>query len=86
MSADNGKEGGSFGNDWQLGKSKFAILAGSNEEIERNLDLESLKQKIQNLLGGPTPDGHETVQIKLEKEKAAKGEPNRIKHKKDNEA
>lgn len=75
MSADNGKEGGSFGTDWQLGKSKFVIQAESNEEIERNLDLESLKQKIQNLLGGPTLDGHEKAQIKLKKRKQLKGSP-----------
>lgn len=47
------------------GKSRFAILGDMHDDIVS--DLEILKQKIRNIASGPSGNGHEKTQIKLEK-------------------
>lgn len=68
VAAKSAHKKGMWGNDGMTGKnhsSRFAILA--DDQADDVPDLDSLKQRIQNIPCGPQRMGHEKARIKLEK-------------------
>lgn len=72
VSADFESKGDNVGTEWQVSKSKFAILAYNNDNGASELKI--LKHKIRNLPSGPSSGAHEKGQIKLERVKGQKEE------------